>query len=79
MQTKTQSLIEAFLNTLSGYLISVLVQVLLFPAYGVHLSLGDNMQLVAIFTAVSIVRSYFWRRYYNHRHSKRNAQCQPSS
>ena len=34
MQTKTQSLIEAFLNTLSGYLISVLVQVLLFPAYG---------------------------------------------
>ena len=74
MQTKTQSLIEAFLNTLSGYLISVLVQVLLFPAYGVHLGLAENMQIVAIFTAISIVRSYFWRRFFNHRHRPKTVQ-----
>lgn len=65
MQTRRESLVEAFWNTATGYLISVLVQVWVFPLYGVHLGLGENMQLVAIFTFVSIVRSYLWRRYYN--------------
>lgn len=68
MQTKTQSLVEAFLNTLSGYVISVIVQVTLFPFFGIHLPLHTNMVIVAIFTAISIVRSYLWRRYFNRRH-----------
>lgn len=67
MQTRRESLVEALLNTATGYIISVWVQIQVFPLYGVHLDLGDNMQLVAIFTFVSIVRSYLWRRYYNKR------------
>ena len=55
MQTRWQSMVEAFLNTLTGYIISVVAQVLIFPHYGVHLGLGENMQIVAIFTAISIV------------------------
>jgi membrane protein implicated in regulation of membrane protease activity len=70
VQTKTQSLIEACLNTATGFALSVVVQVLVFPLYGVHLSLGTNMQLVAIFTAVSILRSYWWRRFFNNRNAK---------
>lgn len=68
MQTRWQSMVEAFLNTLTGYIISVVAQVLIFPHYGIHLGLGENMQIVAIFTAISIVRSYFWRRFFNRRH-----------
>lgn len=68
MQTRWQSMVEAFLNTLTGYVISVIAQVLIFPHYGVHLSLGENLQIVAIFTFISIVRSYFWRRLFNHLH-----------
>lgn len=71
MQTRLQSLIEAFLNTLTGYLISVLAQLVIFPWYGIHLSLGQNMQIVALFTVISIVRSYFWRRLFNHLHRPR--------
>ena len=68
MQTRWQSMVEAFLNTLTGYIISVVAQVLIFPHYGIHLSLGANMKIVAIFTAISIVRGYFWRRLFNHLH-----------
>lgn len=65
MQTRRSSLVEAFLNTMSGYVLSVFVQIHLFPLYGIHLSLGDNLGIVAIFTAISIVRSYLWRRIFN--------------
>lgn len=74
MQTRWQSMVEAFLNTLSGYIISVVAQVLIFPHYGIHLGLGENMQIVAIFTAISIVRSYVWRRFFNHRHRPKTVQ-----
>ncbi len=68
MQTRLQSMIEAGLNTLTGYIISVIAQLFIFPLYGLHASLSQNMQIVAIFTAISIVRSYFWRRLFNHLH-----------
>lgn len=68
MQSRLSSLVEALLNTFTGYVISVIAQVLLFPHFGVHLSLGQNMKIVAIFTAISIVRSYCWRRLFNHIH-----------
>ena len=74
MQTRWQSMVEAFLNTLTGYIISVVAQVLIFPHYGIHLGLGENMQIVAIFTAISIVRSYFWRRFFNRRHRPKTVQ-----
>lgn len=68
MQTKLQSLLEALWNTFIGYLISVGVQVWLLPMCGVHLPLAHNMQIVAIFTAISILRSFVVRRFFNHRH-----------
>lgn len=72
MQTRLQSMIEAGLNTLTGYIISVLTQLFIFPLYGLHATLSQNLQIVAIFTAISIVRSYFWRRLFNHLHRPRN-------
>lgn len=71
MQTKRQSLVEAGLNTFSGYVISVIVQLLVFPLFDIHLPLEQNLLLVAIFTAVSIVRSYAWRRLFNRLHRPR--------
>lgn len=71
MQTRRQSMIEALLNTASGYILSVFVQLLVFPWFGVHLALSQNLALVAIFTLVSIARSYAWRRLFNHIHRPR--------
>lgn len=68
MQTKTQSLIEATVNSVSGYLLAVLTQVLLFPLFGIHIPLGQNFVLAFIFTIISIARSYVVRRLFNRWH-----------
>lgn len=65
MQTKTQSLIEATVNSVSGYLLAVLTQFLLFPFFGIHIPLGQNFVLAFIFTIISIARSYVVRRLFN--------------
>ena len=69
MQTKKQSIVEAVVNTVIAYTISVITQVLVFPLYGVQISLLANMELVAIFTIISFIRNYIIRRYFNKKHS----------
>lgn len=71
MQTRRQSLTEAVVNTATGYLISLITQVVVFPWFGVHLALAQNALLVGVFTAISIVRSYAWRRIFNYLHRPR--------
>jgi len=65
MQTRTMSLIEVCLNIGSGYLIALATASIVFPLFGLEASLSDNLAIVAIFTVVSIVRSYAWRRVFN--------------
>ena len=45
-----------------GYGIAVMAQVLVFPWFGLHVTLAENMTMGALFTVVSIVRSYSLRR-----------------
>ncbi|WP_297858104.1 hypothetical protein [Elioraea sp.] len=56
------SLIEAVANVAVGFGVAVLAQVVLFPLFGLDVTLTDNLLIGAIFTAVSIVRSYALRR-----------------
>lgn len=51
---------------ISGFLLSMgLWQFVLAPHFGYEVTLADNFQLTLIFTLVSIVRSYLWRRLFN--------------
>ncbi|GIX11774.1 MAG: hypothetical protein KatS3mg116_3484 [Elioraea sp.] len=61
-QSRTMSLIEAVANVAVGFGVAVLAQVVLFPLFGLDVTLTDNLLIGAIFTAVSIVRSYALRR-----------------
>jgi len=70
MQSRKHSLLEALLNTASGFLTSLLTQWLVFPWFNLHPSLQENLALTAIFTIVSIARSYAWRRVFNHLQTK---------
>lgn len=70
MQSRKHSLLEALLNTASGFVTSLLTQWLVFPWFKFYPSLQENLSLTAIFTIVSIVRSYVWRRIFNHLHTK---------
>lgn len=44
-----------------GYGIAVATQVTVFPLFGLHVSVFDNLTIGAVFTLVSIVRSYLLR------------------
>jgi len=61
-QTKTISLIEAALNIGSGFLLSLIVWHIVAYMYGIPMPILLNLQITAIFTVVSLARSYVWRR-----------------
>ena len=65
MQSKTWSLIEACLNVLIGAGIALATQLFVFPFVGIHIDMQTNLIIVAIFTAVSIIRSFYVRRFFN--------------
>ncbi len=65
MQKKSHSLIESFTNVLVGYGIALAAQLIIFPRFGIHISMSDNLMIGALFTVVSIVRSYALRRLFN--------------
>jgi len=66
MQSRTMSLIEAAANVLVGYSVAVATQAVVFPLFGLHASLDQNLAIGLIFTVMSLVRSYALRRMFNH-------------
>jgi len=65
-QSKRGSLAESLTNVAIGYGIAILTQVIVFPLFGIHASIGQNIGIGACFTVVSIARSYCIRRLYNY-------------
>lgn len=61
-QSRRMSLIEAITNVMLGYVLAVATQILVFPWFGLHPSLGDNLALGAVFVGISLLRSYALRR-----------------
>lgn len=66
-QTRLGSLIEAVINVAIGFVVSVVITALVLPAYGHAVTFGENLQITAIFTIASILRSYCVRRWFNTR------------
>ena len=61
-QSRLMSLVESAANVAVGYGIAVATQILVFPLFGIRLALADQLWLGAIFTVVSIARSFALRR-----------------
>lgn len=61
-QSRTMSLVEAVTNVLVGYGAAVTTQMLVFPLFGLHTTLQENLVIGLIFTIISLVRSYLLRR-----------------
>lgn len=64
-QSRLGSMIEAVANVAIGYGVAVATQVVVFPWFGLHASMSDNLLIGALFTVVSLVRSYTLRRLFN--------------
>lgn len=65
MQTRAHSALEAISNVAIGYTVAIASQLLIFPWYGIQLSLAHNIEIGLWFTAISIGRSYTLRRWFN--------------
>jgi hypothetical protein len=61
-QSRLMSLVEAVANVFIGYGVAVITQILIFPVFGLHTTLAQNLKMGAVFTAVSIARSFALRR-----------------
>ncbi len=61
-QSRLMSLVEAIANVIVGYGVAVITRILIFPMFGLHTTLAQNLKMGAIFTIVSIARSFALRR-----------------
>ena len=61
-QSRRMSLIEAITNVSVGFCVALLTQILVFPLFGLQVSLGENLAIGGLFTLASIGRSYTLRR-----------------
>ena len=61
-QSRRMSLVEAITNVAVGYALAVATQIVVFPWFDLHPSLGEYLALGGIFTAISLIRGYALRR-----------------
>lgn len=66
-QTRLGSLIEAVINVLIGFWINFAANLVVLPLFGWQVTVTQNLALGAIYTGISIARSYAVRRWFNAR------------
>jgi len=58
---------ESFIDVGSGFILSLLIQIIIFPWFGLHPTIWDSIHITLIFTVVSIIRSALWRKYFRNK------------
>ena len=51
-QSRGMSFVESIANVVVGYGVAIATQLLIFPAFGVHVTLAQNLKISAAFTAI---------------------------
>lgn len=64
-QTRRGAIIEAWFNVAIGFTVNWLANFAILPLIGAHFTAGENFWLGCIYTAVSVVRSFVIRRWFN--------------
>lgn len=64
-QSRIGSLTEAIANVAIGYMVAVATQMVVLPMFGMSGKTQDHLAIAAIFSIVSVVRSYCVRRAFN--------------
>jgi chemotaxis protein CheY-P-specific phosphatase CheC len=65
MQSRLMSFVEAIMNVLVGAAINALANAVVLPLFGFYPTWGQIAGMTAIFTFISIARSYVLRRAFN--------------
>jgi hypothetical protein len=61
-QSRSTSLLEAVLNVSVGYVLALVTQWVAYPLFGIQTPLSTDLAIAAIFTVMSLARSYLLRR-----------------
>ena len=63
----SKDVIESVIDVGSGFFLSILIQLTIFPLFNMHPTIFENFQIALIFTVVSMTRSALWRRFFRRR------------
>ncbi len=61
---KWNNLLESFIDVGSGFILAIVIQITIFPLFGLHPTILDSLGIALIFTVVSMTRSWLWRCYF---------------
>ncbi len=61
---KWNNLLESIIDVGSGFILAIVIQLTLFPLFGLHPTILDSLGIALIFTIVSMTRSWLWRCYF---------------
>ena len=61
---KLRCFIESFIDVGSGLILAILIQLYIFPFFGLYPTIWDSLHIALIFTLVSIIRSSIWRNFF---------------
>ena len=61
---KVRCFIESFIDVGSGLILAILIQLYIFPFFGLYPTIWDSLHIALIFTVVSIIRSAIWRNFF---------------
>lgn len=80
MQTKLQSLTEAWTNTALAFVVSTwLQQFIMREFFDLHLTVTQSALIVAVFTLISVARNYIIRRTFNaYQHRSTRPRVRPT-
>lgn len=71
MQSRWSSLIEQILNVFSGFVLSFFIWIwVIVPIWQIPVDMGESAAINLVFTVVSVIRGYCWRRWFNNRLTK---------
>jgi len=61
---KWNNLLESIIDVGSGFILAIIIQITIFPLFGLHPTILDSLGIALIFTVVSMTRSWLWRCYF---------------
>jgi len=60
-------ILESVIDVGSGYFLSIMIMLIVFPLFDLHPTIFENLQIALIFMMVSMTRSALWRRFFRKR------------
>jgi len=66
-QTKKQSVIESITQTLIGLIVSLCIQLVIYPLLNIEVTFSQNLIITFVFFISSIIRGYVIRRIFNNK------------